>query len=117
MPTLLFGVLLFVIGVELYLELGRWPLLVLVAAGLALVGGPRRLGAIQDQVLNLLMAVAFSLYFTITAFHRYRGLSKDLEPTIVNQGIYCARITVTVLLLLGMFSALRAGLERFRTRA
>lgn len=103
-----------VVGTELYLELGRWPLLFLVAAGLALIGWPKRVDGFRHLTLNLLTAISFSMYLTLTAFYRYRGLSKDLEPTITHQATYFLKIATAVLLLLSILTMIRAGAARFR---
>jgi hypothetical protein len=96
------GLGLLVLGIEVYLTtsghqgMPRWVSFALVLTGLVIAAiGPPLRGSLSAAIWPRLGGVLLlGLYLTFTAFTRYRGLAKDVEPTTLNVLAYYGKVTV-----------------------
>jgi len=69
---------------------------------------------VSTLTTRLLVPAVFSFYLTATAFFRYRGLAKDLEPTFPNLSTYFLRVflVITLFVMLTMIGRILLGRRR-----
>lgn len=102
------GLGLLLLGIEMFLATSgqggivRWASFVLVPSGIALAAmGPPLRGSVYAVVMTRAGVVLVGgLYLTITAFTRYPGLAKDIEPTTANIIGYFGKITAALALII-----------------
>lgn len=106
------GLVLLIGGTELWLRMSgsgggvRVAAWIAVGAGITLLGLVRRPDRWTWTTIRgrLVVAGAFCTYLTWSAFSRFHGLAKDIEPTPVNEAVYFLKWLLVLAALVSMVS-------------